>query len=207
MVYMFHIVVLGFFVGFGFAMSVGPIFLLMVRTNLTYGFWRSMMISFGAVAADMTYLFLLSIGALLILNQPVVLKVVGIVGAIVLLYFGFKTMRSTIDLSKDTLALPAYHRSFMTGYLMCISSPLSILFWAGMAGTIASIATQSHGAIYIFSVSFFVGVMVFVLSLNGLLLVIRHQINPRTLGIFNRIGGVAIMGFGIYGLVKVYGLI
>lgn len=201
---MWHIILLGFSVGFGFALSVGPIFLLMVRSNLTHGFWRSMMIGLGAVSADFTYLILLCLGALLILNQPQVLKVVGIVGAIVLIYFGIKTIRSTIDMSKDTLALPGYHRNFITGYLVCISSPLSIIFWAGMAGTIASIATKNSDAIYIFGISFFVGIMTFQLLLNGFLCMVRHQINPRVLQIFNQIGGLVIIGFGIYGLLKVF---
>jgi L-lysine exporter family protein LysE/ArgO len=199
------LILLGFMVGFGFALSVGPICLLMIRVNLTQGFWRSMMIGFGAMMADFTYLFLLSMGALFILNQPTVLKIVGILGAIILLYFGIKTWRTPVSMERDSLPLPKYHRNFLTGYLVCLSSPLSIIFWAGMAGTIAGITAQNSLAIYIFSISFFIGIITWVLILNGTLHFLRHQINTTILKLFNQIGGLAIIGFGIYGLVKVYG--
>lgn len=85
---MLHLIVLGFFVGLGLAMSVGPVTLLIIRVNLAHGFWNGMMIGLGAVCGDFTYLILLTTGSLLIINQPTVLKIVGVLGAIILFYFG-----------------------------------------------------------------------------------------------------------------------
>ena len=185
-------------------MSVGPVLLLIIRVNLAHGFWNGMMIGLGAVCADFTYLILLASGSLLIINQPTVLKIVGVLGAIILFYFGFKTMRSPIALSKENITPPKQHRNFMTGYLLCISSPLSILFWAGMASTVATVAAEENHAIYYFGLGLFFGVVAWLLIINSALHIMHHQISSRVLHIFNQIGGLVIIGFGIYGLVKVF---
>jgi L-lysine exporter family protein LysE/ArgO len=201
---MLHLIILGFLVGFGLAMSVGPVLLLIIRVNLAHGFWNGMMIGLGAVCADFTYLILLASGSLLIINQPVVLKIVGIVGAIILFYFGYKTMRAPIVIHQKDITPPKPHRNFITGYLLCISSPLSILFWTGMATTVATVVAQKSHAIYYFGVGLFGGVVAWLLIINSLLSIMRHQISPKVLYIFNRIGGIVIICFGIYGLAKVF---
>lgn len=201
---MLHLILLGYFVGFGLAMSVGPVSLLIIRENLRHGFWNGMMIGIGAVCADFTYLILLTTGSLLIINQPTVLKIVGVFGAIILFYFGYKTMRSPVVINKENIVPPKRHRNFIIGYLSCISSPLSILFWAGMASTVATVAVQDNHAIYYFGVGLFLGVLSWLLIINSALRIMRHQISPRVLHIFNLIGGLVIIGFGVYGLVKVF---
>jgi threonine/homoserine/homoserine lactone efflux protein len=191
-------------VGLGLAMSVGPVTLLIIRMNLAHGFWNGMMIGIGAVCADFTYLILLASGSLLIVNQPTVLKIVGVVGAIILFYFGYKTMRASVVINKENITPPKQHRNFIAGYLSCISSPLSILFWAGMASTVAMVAIQNNHALYYFSIGLFLGVVAWLLIINSTLRIIHHQISPKVLEVFNLIGGLTIIGFGIYGLVKAF---
>ena len=87
---LWHFITLGYLAGFGLAMGVGPVTLLIIRTNLTQGFWSGMLIGLGAVCADFTYLILLGTGSLLIINQPTILQIVGVLGAVVLVYFGVK---------------------------------------------------------------------------------------------------------------------
>lgn len=200
---MFHIILLGFFLGFGLAMSVGPVTLLIIRINLAQGFQQGMLVGLGAICADFTYLALLATGSLLFLQEPLVLKVIGVLGAIILCYFGIKTMRSPIVISAKNAALPKKHHNFITGYLICISSPLSILFWIGLASEVAEIAAKQQYAVYYFGLGLFLGVFTWLVMLNGVLSSMRHQISPKILNIFNQIGGLVIIVFGVYGLVKV----
>jgi L-lysine exporter family protein LysE/ArgO len=199
-----HFIIIGFLAGFGLAMGVGPVTLLIIRTNLADGFWSGITIGLGAVCADFTYLILLCTGSLFILNQPTILKIVGIVGAIILLYFGIKTMRSPIVINKENTITVQQHRHFVKGFLVCITSPFGILFWAGMASTVATISAQVNGAIYGFALGLFLGVVSWLIILNGSLRIMHHQISPRALHVLNQIGGLMIIGFGIYGLVKVF---
>ena len=112
-------------------------------------------------------------------------------------------MRSPIVIPDKNAALPQKNRNFMTGYLICISSPLCILFWAGLASEVAEIAAKQQYAVYYFGLGLFFGVFTWLVILNGALNYMRHQISPKILNIFNKIGGLVIIAFGVYGLVKV----
>jgi threonine/homoserine/homoserine lactone efflux protein len=200
---MLAIIMLGFLVGFGLAISIGPVSLIIIRVNLSQGFWRGMTIGLGAVCADFTYLALVSSGLLFVLNKPEVMKFIGIIGAIILFYFGYKIMRAPVILQQKATVRAKFYRHFITGYMVCISSPLAILFWAGMAGTVANIAKTHAGAVFEFGFGLFLGIFAWLCIFNSTLYFLRHRLSPRVLTLFNQIGGLVIIGFGLYGLLKI----
>jgi L-lysine exporter family protein LysE/ArgO len=125
---MMHLVLFGILLGLGAAIPVGPVNLEMIRRNLRFGTAYGMMTGFGACAADLTYLTLLCLGALTLLQYPDVLRVLGIVGSLILIWFGISAFRSKPAVVQDNVVLPSLMRYGIEGYAITLINPFTILF-------------------------------------------------------------------------------
>lgn len=90
---MFHEIIFGLLLGWGAAIPIGPINLEVIRRNLQFGSRFGISFGLGACSADMTYFILLLAGALVLLQHELVLRIIGIIGALILLWFGISAIR------------------------------------------------------------------------------------------------------------------
>jgi len=110
-----HLIITGIVLGWGAAIPLGPINIEMIRRNLMFGFVSGIALGIGATIADTTYIVLLMLGALIFLTHPVALAIVGIIGALVLTWFAYRSVRSRPQQSHQHLL----RRSFLY-ILTCI---------------------------------------------------------------------------------------
>ena len=88
-----HALILGLLLGWGAAIPIGPMNLEIIRRNLTYGTRYGVALGLGVCSADITYIALLSFGALVVLNHPLPLAIIGFIGSIILAWFGYNALR------------------------------------------------------------------------------------------------------------------
>ena len=74
-----HLFILGLILGWGAAIPIGPINLEIIRRHLSFGMIFGIAYGLGACIADLCYLILLMSGALILLQHPLVLKIIGII--------------------------------------------------------------------------------------------------------------------------------
>jgi len=96
---MWHLLFLGVILGWGAAIPIGPMNLEMARRNLRFGTSYGFALGLGACTADLTYIVLITSGALVLLHHPLTLKIVGVVGAFVLAWFGLQAIKTSVDVS------------------------------------------------------------------------------------------------------------
>src|SRR5688572_14014190 len=113
----------GIILGLGIAMPVGPICLEMVRRNLHYGAAYGVALGLGACTADVTYLVLLCMGALTLLQHAEVLRVISIIGAGMLAWFGITALRATSQKSFRTGVSPSVLKNGVQGYVLTLMNP------------------------------------------------------------------------------------
>src|SRR5688500_17340934 len=89
-----HFLLMGILLGMGAAIPIGPVNLEIIRRNLRFGTPYGIVLGLGACTADVTYLFLLSIGALSLLQYPHVLKTFGLGGSLLLAWFAISAFRN-----------------------------------------------------------------------------------------------------------------
>jgi threonine/homoserine/homoserine lactone efflux protein len=128
------------FKGFKFGsllhLSLGPVSLFVFQTSVASGLPSGAMATLGVVAADALYILLsiLGIGALLE-KYPRARKYLNIIGGAVLVFFGLAKLlalagvRIVPSLSLASNAAPA--QAFVYALLVTLSSPMTIVFWAG----------------------------------------------------------------------------
>ena len=98
---MLHQFIFGLLLGLGAAIPLGPMNLEIIRRNLRFGSVYGIALGLGACSADVTYLVLLSLGALSILTHPLILQVIGVIGSSILLWFGYSALRLKATLGRE----------------------------------------------------------------------------------------------------------
>jgi len=112
------------------ALMPGPLLTYTVAESARRGFWVGpiIMLGHGCLELGLVILLLLGIGA--IINQPVVMGVVGLSGAIILWWLGYGLISSArqakLNLtSGDAQALPP----FWAGIVMSLANPYWLIWW------------------------------------------------------------------------------
>lgn len=200
---MLHLIVFGLLLGWGAAIPIGAINLEMIRRNLRFGTSAGLMLGVGACCADVTYLALLSFGVLQILQYPLVLKITGVLGALILGWFGFKSLRLRAVYIADTFSSPPVllpvWRHALEGYLLTLINPYTIVFWTSISMTIAVIThTKHYAAIYV-GLGVLLATFSWASGLNLLLHFTRHRLSKHTVQKINFAGGIILLGFAAFG--------
>jgi L-lysine exporter family protein LysE/ArgO len=201
---MIHLIIFGLLLGWGAAIPIGPINLEIIRRNLHYGTAIGIALGLGACSADVTYLILLSIGALNILAYPLILKIIGVIGALILAWFGFNALRlkPASIANNETRPVITYKvwRSYSEGFFLTFINPYTILFWSSISTTIALTTHASSHATLFAGLGVLFGTTSWIIFLNVLLHFTRHRLSARSIRWLNIAGGIILLGFAIIGL-------
>ena len=135
------------------------------------------------------------------LNVPIVQIFLWLFGAFILLYTGFESIlkMDKVSLSYDRMK-ESLLRCFLVGFIMSITSPLSIMFWLGIYGSVLAQTAQTQGtsSLLIYSCMIFLGLTIWDLFMAGLTSGFRKFLNMRMLKAISVISGLSLLGFGIY---------
>lgn len=115
----------GALLGISLAAPPGPIMAVMANAAMHGRKRESLITACGAMTADATWLLLASLGAATLLRaHPQVLGVLGLIGAILLVWMAVTTARmGRMDIEH---AAPGGYR---LGYVMVLTSPFSLAWW------------------------------------------------------------------------------
>jgi L-lysine exporter family protein LysE/ArgO len=197
-----HLVLFGILLGLGAAIPVGPVNLEMIRRNLRFGTPYGVVTGLGACTADLTYLVILCLGALSLLQYPGVLRILGIVGSLILIWFGISAFRSQqTDIPENTV-VPSLFRYGVEGYAITLINPFTILFWASVSSQISLIAITYDHAILYAGTGVIIGTVSWVVALNSVLHFTRHHLSKRVIQWLNYSGGVIILCFAGLGIFR-----
>ncbi len=199
-----HLLLIGILLGMGAAIPIGPVNLEIIRRNLRFGTPYGIVTGLGACGADITYLVLLCLGALVLLQYPDVLRVFGLAGSLILAWFAIGAFRSKpITEGVDKSLMPSLFRYGIEGYAITMINPYTVLFWASVSSQISLNALSNSNALILAGTGVIIGTVSWVLFLNGLIHFTRHKLTPTAIKWLNYTGGMILLGFALLGMVKV----
>lgn len=202
---MLHLIIIGLLLGWGAAIPIGPLNLEIIRRNLHFGALAGTAIGLGACSGDITYLILLSVGALAILTHAALLKVFGVLGALILVWFAYQSLTMKVDNEAHTeLRAKPLWRHYLEGYALIMVSPYTVLFWLSVSSQIATYASSGISASMLMGVGVILGVTSWCIGLNLAIHHTKHRLSAMTMQWLNRLGGIIILGFAVGCLVKVF---
>jgi len=198
------LLVRGTILGFSIAAPVGPIGVLVIRESMTTGRRAGLLTGLGAAAADGLYglvggLGLTAVSALLV-SHATALRVAG---GLFMLWLGVRTFLSAPASTPAGIEARAGGRIFLTGLLLTITNPMTILSFAamfagmglgsGMDGSAAGIVALVAGVL--------VGSSAWWLFLSSAASIAGRKLTPGRLRWVNRGSGLIVAAFGTLALV------
>jgi putative LysE/RhtB family amino acid efflux pump len=190
----------GFAAGFMVSMQLGPLSLFLIRSTLRSTLAIGLAIGAGIAIVDALYAAAGAAGAAPVLSIDSVRMVLGVVGAVVLIALGARTLWSAfrVRLGAETdseVASP--RRAFATALAATASNPLTIASWAAVfaAASTAGIASTTESAVA-FVAGVGLGSMAWVTILALGVAAARARVGPRLLKTLDAAAGSAIVAFG-----------
>jgi threonine/homoserine/homoserine lactone efflux protein len=176
------------------AAPVGPVNIEVIKRGLQHGFFPAFLTSLGAVSADTTYLLIVYIGLAHFISIPLVKISIWCFGAIVLLWLGYHSINQRCEPAKPMRR----GNSFVTGYLITISNPMTIVWWLGVFGSLLASRVGDSIMALITSLTIVIGIVLWFFMLSLLLHWGSQFVNETTMKWISVIGGVVLIGFGLY---------
>ncbi len=196
--------VLGFSLAFLF--GFGPAFFALIQTGIYRGFWPAAMLAFGIILNDASIISLIILGSNKLLGNVESYKIIGVVGGILIIIFGVVTFmrgREVNDKKTDLIVSnPHFIVYFSKGFLLNLVNPFVWLFWLGVVvGITARFSANIHNVFIFFAGTLSV---VFITDLFKSFLAARLKpyVTDKFLIIINKIAGLALVGFGIFLIIR-----
>ncbi len=190
-----HSVLVGFGLGFLVALQLGPMSLFLVRSTLRAGLLTGLGVGAGIAVVDALYASAGAAGAAPLLLVDPVRVVLGLLGAVVLLVMGIRTLQAAVHVRAglDGEAASSPGRAFRTSVGATASNPSTIVSWAAIFGATGAV-TSTSAPLLVAGVG--LGSLTWVTALAVVVAVVRRSVGARAVGLADGVAGVGLIGFG-----------
>jgi len=189
------------FLGFTLAAPIGPVNSARLDKGIKNGFWHAWIVGAGSMIADGIFMLMVYFGMVQFLEFPIVQIFLWLFGGFILIYSGVESIKDanniTLNYSREKESL---FKCFLVGFIMSITSPLSILFWLGIYGSVLAKTAQMYGteSLIIYSSMIFLGLTLWDICIAALTTGFRKLLTIKSLILISIISGVSLIVFGLY---------
>ncbi|ATF14910.1 LysE family translocator [Brevibacillus sp. HB1.4B] len=192
----------GLLFGMMLQLSVGPVCLGVLHRSMTRRFRDALMMVLGVALVDAVYMVGAVGGLSLLLQIHWVKQMVLIMGALILTWFGIQTLRAIkgrgVHEQAPVQHAPSGRNSFWHGVLLTLANPLTILFWAGVFGSLLASGTFVHSTeLFLFATGCLLSTLLFLGLVALLAAYLARFFRPGWLNVFHGLSGVFLIGFAI----------
>ncbi|OMF85807.1 threonine transporter [Paenibacillus sp. FSL R7-0333] len=188
--------------GLSLSAPIGPINAAQLDKGLRGGFMHSWAVGLGAVSADIIYMLLVYFGMIHLLDAPFIKAFLWLFGFFVLVYTGVESILHSgqIETAETRGSGVTLFSSFVSGFLMSLFNPLSILFWLGIYGSILAKAVNEYPMqqLLIYSGAIVLGILLWDVTMAAASSMFRKFLTPRVLKAISVLSGLSLVGFGFY---------
>lgn len=187
--------------GLSLAAPIGPINAAQLDRGIKSGFFHAWLVGLGAMVADGVYMATVYLGVVHFLEIPFMKTFLWSFGCFVLTYTGIEGILSSRTIENNTRGnndSPA--KSFLSGFGMSISNPLTILFWLGIYGSVLAKTIAAYDGFYVslYSLAIFLGLMAWDVCMALVASSFRRFLSDKLLVGISIISGLSLVGFGFY---------
>jgi len=192
--------VIGFGLGFFVALQLGPMSLFLIRSTLRSGWRVGIAVGAGIATVDGLYAAAGAGGATPLLTIHPVRLVLGLVGAIVLVWLGARTLYGAlrVRVGGESAAEAATPRSaYLTALGGTASNPSTIVSWGAIfaaASTAGLVHTTAAAIVLVGGVA--VGSLTWVSILATGVALAGRSMSTRAIRVTDGVAGAGLIGFG-----------
>jgi threonine/homoserine/homoserine lactone efflux protein len=205
---MFSIMLDGFVVGLLLQIAIGPVFFFILNISIQKTILDGLFAVFAVTLVDYIYIALAVLGVGKLLEKQRVKYVLGVISSLVLVVFGvvmiLSITKTTVDDAPDAVGTVNYLSSFVSAFLLTISSPLTIVFWTSLFATKAVEKGYTKRELIPFGLAAGLATLVFLGLAVTLLSMIRASVPVIVIRILNIMVGALLIIYGVARLFKAY---
>ena len=197
----------GFLTGLILQIAIGPVFVFILNISLQKTVIDGLFAIIAVTLVDYIFIALAVLGVGKLLEKPKIKLTSGIISSLVLILFGIIMIllinqNSNISISNNIIE-SNYISSFISAFLLTISSPLTIVFWTSLFATKAIEKGYAQKQLIFFGIAAGLATLVFLGSSVTLLSIIRASIPLALLRILNAAVGLLLIIYGVIRLCKI----
>jgi putative LysE/RhtB family amino acid efflux pump len=195
-----HSFAVGVGLGFFVALQLGPMSLFLLRSTLRYGWAVGLAIGAGIAVVDALYAACGAAGAAPFLAIEPVRVALGVLGAVLLVALGARTLYSAFRVrlgGEVPEEVATARQAFLTSLAGTASNPATIASWAAIfaAASVAG-AAGSSGAAVLLVAGVGAGSLTWTVLLASGTAVARRAAGERALRLADAVAGLGLIGFG-----------
>mgnify|MGYP000532188474 CR=1 FL=1 len=205
---MVSIILSGFLTGLLLQIAIGPVFIFILNISLQKTVIDGLFAVLAVTIVDYIFIALAVLGVGKLLEKPKIKLGLGITSSVVLIIFGIIMIlaikQNNFDNISNTYLESNYIASFISAFLLTISSPLTIVFWTGLfaARTIEKSYTQKQ--LLFFGIAAGLATFVFLGSSVTLLSILKASIPVMFLTVSNLAVGIVLI---LYGMIRLFRIV
>jgi len=196
-------------IGFGLALLVGPLIILLIQISLEEGTLSSLVAAFGIWVSDFMYVLIMHFGLSQLqafIDHPNFEEIVGTVGGLILLLTGLAMWyKRPPRFGKEVHVRPArLGKSFLRGFAINTFNPFPVFFWSAVSVGIVFEARLNSAE----TIALYGGILGMVVLTDILKVLaarkLRQRLTPKAARTAQRVGAFALMVFGLVLFVRVW---
>lgn len=197
-----HTIIPYFLLGISLAAPIGPVKATLLNLGIKNGFFHAWFFSLGAIATDLTYMFLVYIGIGRFIEYPFIQSILWSFGCFVLLYTGIENLLTMhkVKLDSNFKRMIRLRHSFLSGFLIALLNPLTILFWLGIYGSVLLGGSNKLNdfQIGLYSISILLGILLVDFIMASISSGSRKLLSKKFLNSVSAVSSISMIGFGIH---------
>lgn len=189
------------FLGLSLAAPIGPVNAAQMDRGIKHGFLNAWILGLGSVSADIIYMLAVFLGFAQFIEIPIIKAFLWLFGFFVLIYTGIESLQGLGKFQLSNLReRESLSKSFLTGFLMSISNPLTILFWLGIYGSVLAKTASLYDSeqLFVYSSAIIVGLVLWDITMAFVASGARRLLTTKFLTVITLISSLSLIGFGLY---------
>lgn len=194
----------GLLTGLFLQLAIGPVFFFILGITINSSFNNTVFAIIAVTIVDYLYISLSLLGLSKLIENDKTKTLLGIVSSIVLIFFSLiivKSALTTLSVNQSTNQWTPV-KSFISCFLLTISSPLTIFFWTGIFSAKAIECHFTKMQLIAFGIGAGSATFLFMVSTMFVLSLFRTSINTNIIRILNLIVGLLLLYYAISRLIK-----
>lgn len=188
--------------GVSLAAPIGPVNAAQLDTGIKNGFFHAWIFGIGALTADILYMIMVYLGIGQFIDSPYIKVFLWSFGCFVLTYTGIESIftLNKLKLNFSSIQRIRLRQALVSGFLLSLLNPLTILFWLGIYGSVLAqtSATFNTSSLLIFSCAIIIGIILWDTFMAFLSSGARKVLSTKFLVIISLISSLSMIAFGIY---------
>lgn len=200
----------GFLTGLILQIAIGPVFFYILNLSLQRTVTDGLFAVLAVTIVDYIFIALAVLGVGKLLEKHRIKFILGIISSLVLILFGaimiLSINRSSGISNPNVLVESNYTASFISAFLLTISSPLTIVFWTSLFAAKAIENGYAQMELVFFGAAAGLATLLFLGASVTLLSIFRASIPLTLLGVLNSAVGSLLIIYGTIRLYKIVGI-